>query len=331
MRKRHRTPEEETNMITQKLFRWAVAAMLLACAGAGAAAAETYPNKPVTLILPLGAGGSHDLNARVFTSVIPQYLNQAMIVKLMPGASGQKGTAAAAEARPDGYTLLFTHNYFDQLQQHVTKLPYDTNKDFETVARLNYGVASIVVLASSPYKTLKDMIDYGKKNPGKLKFGHSGNWGAVMVPGAQLLQEAGVRATLVPHQGGGPSMKALLTGDVDFTMAFSSVITAQGDKLRVLASGGDEREFKDAPMLKELGYASDIGVMDRIVLAPKGVPPERMKVLRGAFAALQKDKTYVQLIKRIDENTSFMDGPEYEKQRLVLSDKYKKLVSEITK
>jgi tripartite-type tricarboxylate transporter receptor subunit TctC len=84
-------------------------------------------------------------------------------------------------------------------------------------------------------------------------------------------------------------------------------------------------------MLKELGYASDIGVMDRIVLAPKGVPPERMKVLRGAFAALQKDKTYVQLIKRIDENTSFMDGPEYEKQRLVLSDKYKKLVSEITK
>ena len=96
--------------------------------GAGGVKAE-YPDKPITLILPLGAGGSHDRNARVFTSVIPSYLGNAMIVKLMPGASGQVGTAAAARAKPDGYTLLFTHNYFDQLQQHVKKLPYNTTKE----------------------------------------------------------------------------------------------------------------------------------------------------------------------------------------------------------
>lgn len=145
------------------------------------------------------------------------------------------------------------HNFFDQLQQHVTKLPYDTLKDFETVVRLNYGVASIVVLASSPFKTLDDMFKYGRDNPGKLTFGHSGNWGAVMVPGAMLLSEAGVQATLVPHKGGGPAMKALLAGDVDFTMAFPSVIGAQGDTLRVLASGGDERMFDGVPTVKELG------------------------------------------------------------------------------
>jgi len=313
-------------------FRLTIAALLLAVAGTTAALADdSYPSKPITLILPLGAGGSHDLNARVFTSVIPQYLNQAMIVKLMPGASGQKGTAAAAQARPDGYTLLFSHNYFDELQQHVTKLPYDTNKDFETVARLNYGVASIVVLASSPFKTLKDMMDYAKKNPGKLKFGHSGNWGAVMVPGAQLLQEAGVKMTLVPHKGGGPSMKALLAGDVDFTMAFPSVIGAQGDKLRVLASGGDERLYKDVPTLKELGYSSDVGVMHRIIMAPKGVPEDRMQALRKSFAELQKDKTYKRLIGRIGENMGYMDGADYEKLRPAQSEKYKKLVSEITK
>ena len=315
-----------------KFFTLTVAALLLAVAGTTAASADdSYPSKPITLILPLGAGGSHDLNARVFTSVIPQYLNQAMIVKLMPGASGQKGTAAAAQARPDGYTLLFSHNYFDELQQHVTKLPYDTNKDFETVARLNYGVASIVVLASSPFKTLKDMMDYAKKNPGKLKFGHSGNWGAVMVPGAQLLQEAGVKMTLVPHKGGGPAMKALLAGDVDFTMAFPSVIGAQGDKLRVLASGGDERLYKDVPTLKELGYSSDLGLMHRIVMAPKGVPADRMKALRDAFAEMQKDKTYGRLMGRIGENMGYMDGDEYEKLRPAQSEKYKKLVSEITK
>jgi len=316
----------------RKLFGLTMAALLLAVAGAMTASADdAYPSKPITLILPLGAGGSHDLNARVFTSVIPQYLNQAMIVKLMPGASGQKGTAAAAKARPDGYTLLFSHNYFDELQQHVTKLPYDTNKDFDAVARLNYGVASIVVPASSPFKTLKDMLDYAKKNPGKLKFGHSGNWGAVMVPGAQLLQEAGVKMTLVPHKGGGPAMKALLAGDVDFTMAFPSVIGAQGDKLRVLASGGDERLFKDVPTLKELGYSSDLGIMHRIIMAPKGVPADRMKALRDAFAKMQKDKTYQRLMGRIGENMGYMDGADYQKLRPVQSETYKKLVGEITK
>ena len=317
-------------MRIRALCKIALAAVLLAFTGTSVVA-DSYPSKPITLILPLGAGGSHDLNARVFTSVIPQYLNQAMIVKLMPGASGQKGTAAAAKSRADGYTLLFTHNYFDQLQQHVTKLPYNTNEDFETVVRLNYGVASIVVLASSPYKTLQDMLDYGKKNPGKLKFGHSGNWGAVMVPGAQLLQEAGVNATLVPHKGGGPAMKALIAGDVDFTLAFPSVIGAQGDKLRVLASGGDKRLFKDVPTLEELGYSSDVGIMNRIVMAPKGTPPERMDTLRKAFSEMQKDKTYKRLMGRLGENLELMNGSDYDKLRPTQGKNYEKLVSEITK
>jgi len=305
------------------------AAMAVGLAGAGAA--QDFPNKPITLIVPLGAGGSHDLNSRVFTSVIPQYLDQAMIVKLMPGASGQTGTAAAAQAKPDGYTLLFSHNFIDQLQQHVTDLPYDPNADFQTVVRLNYAVPSIVVLSSSPYKSLKELLDYGKANPGKLKFGHSGNWGAIMVPGALLLSEAGVQATLVPHKGGGPAMKALLAGDVDFTMAFPSVVGGQGDTLRVLASLGDKRIYDDVPTLDELGYSSEVAVMNRIVFAPKGVSAENMKILRDAFAALQKDKTYQRLMKRIGENTEMMMGDDYEKVRAVQNIEYKKLVESITK
>ena len=86
-----------------------------------------YPEKPITMVIPFGPGGSHDLNARVFTSIVPQYLGNAIIVKLVPGASGQTGTAMVAQAKPDGYTLLFTHNYVDQLQHHVKKLPYTMN------------------------------------------------------------------------------------------------------------------------------------------------------------------------------------------------------------
>ncbi|MBW2209090.1 MAG: tripartite tricarboxylate transporter substrate binding protein, partial [Deltaproteobacteria bacterium] len=121
-----------------------VAFMVLLCSSLSVLAGK-YPSKPITLIIPLGAGGSHDLNSRVFTSVIPAYLNQAMVVKLMPGAGGQTGTAAAIKAKPDGYTLIFTHNYIDQLQPLIEKLPYDPIKDLKTVWRLNYAAASVIV------------------------------------------------------------------------------------------------------------------------------------------------------------------------------------------
>lgn len=315
-------------MELRKLLSYSLAAVVALGLFAGGAKAE-YPEKPISLVLPLGAGGSHDLNSRVFTSIIPQYLDNAMIVKLMPGASGQKGTAHVAKSKPDGYTLLFTHNFFDQLQQHVTKLPYAPS-DFETVVRLNYATPSIVVLASSPHKTLKGMLEWGKNNPNKLKFGHSGNWGAIMVPGALLLSEAGVKATLIPHKGGGPTMKALLAGDVDFTMAFPSVVGAQGDKLRVLASLGTERTYKDVMTLKELGYTPTVGLMNRVVMAPKGMPAERMKKLRDAFSAMQKDKTYKKMMKRLGENTELMMGGDYESVRMEQSKNYEMLVKSIT-
>ncbi len=294
------------------------------------AMSDNYPSKPITLIIPLGAGGSHDLNARVFTSVIPTYLNQAMVVKLMPGAMGQAGTAAAIKAKPDGYTLLFTHNYIDQLQPLLEKLPYDTLKDLTAVCRINYGSGSVVVRADKPWKTLKEMLDYGKKNPGKLINTTGGNWSATMVPTARILVQEGVDANYIPYKGGGPAMQALLAGDGDFMLSFPSQampLVASG-KIRALASAGNERIWPDVPNLKELGY--EVGTMDRIVLAPKGVPENRIKILRDAFAKLNKDKTYQRLMKRIGENMEFMDGPDYEKIRIDNQGKYKILVKKIT-
>jgi tripartite-type tricarboxylate transporter receptor subunit TctC len=174
------------------------------------------------------------------------------------------------------------------------------------------------------------MLDYGKANPGKLKFGHSGNWGAIMVPGALLLSEAGVQSTLVPHKGGGPVLKALLAGDVDFTMAFPSVVGGQGDKLRVLASLGETSLYKGVPTLKELGYTPTVGLMNRVVLAPKGVPADRIKKIQDAFASLQGDKTYKKMMGRLGENTELMMGGEYESIRMDQSKEYEALVKSIT-
>jgi tripartite-type tricarboxylate transporter receptor subunit TctC len=299
---------------------------------AGAARADDYPAKPITMIIPLGAGGSHDLNARVMTSMLPTYLGQPVVVELMPGGSGRIGTAAAAKAKPDGYTLLFTHNFIDELQQHVSKLPYNPNKDFVVIARTNTAPPSLSVRADSQFKTIKDMLDYAKANPGKVKFGHSGNWGAAMVPGAALLQAAGVKMSLVPYKGGGPAMRGVLAGDVDFTVAFPSVITSQGDKVRTLVTLADKPAFPNVPTTGEVGFpdVANIATMQRVVLAPAGTPPERLAKLRDAFAKLAQDKTYMTLLKKLGENNEYMDAEKYTQMRLNQDKAYAKLVKDLT-
>jgi tripartite-type tricarboxylate transporter receptor subunit TctC len=292
-----------------------------------------YPEKPITMIIPLGAGGSHDRNARVFTSVVPDILGQPIIVKLMPGASGQTGTAAAATAKADGYTLLFTHNYFDQLQKHVKKLPYDTDKAFVTVGSINSGEFSVIVRADSPFKKWQDLVDYAKANPGKLKFAHSGNWGATHSPALQLFTEAGIadKVVMVPYKGGGPSLRGFLAGEADFTFQFISTILAQGDKVRVLISAGTKSAFPGVPTFKDLGYSADIGKMYRVIMAPRDIPADRLAKLQEALIKLQEHKTYQRLIKAIGEKQEYINGPEYEKMRPMQSAAYEKMIEGLKK
>lgn len=311
-----------------KRLRWVA---ILGFALAAHAWAQDYPVKPVRVIVPWAPGGGADIIARLVTAKMTESLGQQFLVENKAGATGTIGTDIVAKAAPDGYTLIFTHNYIDQLQQHVEKLPYDPTKALEAIAQINYAPAAIVVRADSRFKTLKEMFDWGRKNPGKLKFGHSGNWGAFMVPGAQLLAEAGVEATFIAHKGGGPAMQALLAGDIDFTGAFPSVISAQGDKIRVLATAGDKSPYPGVPTFKELGFTSGIGEMTRVVMAPRGVPAERKQILWDAFVKLNKDKTYLSLMKQLGENTALMSGPDYEKLRAEQSAEYKKLVEKLTK
>lgn len=298
----------------------------------GSLHAADYPEKPISLVIPLGAGGSHDLNARIMTSVIPQYLNQAMIVQLSPGAAGQKGTNEVATAEADGYTLLFTHNYIDQLQQHVENLPYKPLEDFVTVARINFAPIAIVVSSDSPYKSAEALFAAAKKDPGKITMAHSGNWGALFVPAAQLMQANGFELNLVPYKGGGPAMQALLNGDVDITMGFPSTLAGQlsAGKVRVLATAGSDRIYDDVPSFSELGVGGDVGFMHRVVLAPNDIPEDRLTMLRDAFGKLNDDKTYKRMMSRMGENIDYMSGADYDKLRAEQAIAYESLVKSIT-
>lgn len=318
------------NTIRKAARRLAIAGVALT-ASLGAAFAE-YPEKPITLVIPFGAGGSHDLNSRVITSIIPTYLNQAMIVRLTPGAGGQKGSHTVAKSDADGYTLLFSHNYLDMLKQHVDNLPYDAMNDFIPIARVNYAPIAVIVNADSPYHTFEELVAAAKEKPGDITMAHSGNWGALFVPAAQMMKSRDVSLNLVPYQGGGPATQAMLSGDADVTMGFPSVIgpLIEDGKIRVLATSGPERIYDDVPTFSEVGIEGDIGFMHRVVLAPKGTPDDVVKVLEEAFIALQEDKTYKRLMGRLGENTDLMLGDEYQALREQQSQDYKALVDAIT-
>ncbi|MDP4065607.1 hypothetical protein IMCC1933_18140 [Rhodobacteraceae bacterium IMCC1933] len=316
-----------------KTLKKTVGTALVATLGLGTAAYAEYPEKPITLVIPLGAGGSHDLNARVITSIIPTYLNQAMIVRLSPGAGGQKGTQEVANAAADGYTLLFSHNYIDMLQQHVENLPYDPNADFVPVARVNYAPIAVVVRGDSEYNTFEDLINAAKADPGGINMAHSGNWGALFVPAAQIMKATEASFNLVPFQGGGPAMQALLSGDAEVTMGFPSTLSALLDagKVKILATAGEERIYDDVPSFAELNIGGDVGFMHRVVLAPAGTPDDVLEKLAEAFTALQEDKTYKKMMGRLGENTDYISGGEYQAMREGQNAAYKDLVDSITK
>lgn len=321
-------------MNSKKSLRFLLVALFVAFVYLGNAQAGTYPEKPVTLIIPFSAGGSHDLNARVVISIIPQYLGQPMIVKLMPGAGGQLATAAAVRAKPDGYTLIFTHNFVDQLQPLVEELPYDTYDSLVTVCRVNYGPGMAYVTADKPWKTLDEVLDYAKKNPGKLKFACTGNWAAIFTFGAMLYNRAGgVQAHFLPYKGGGPCLQSMLAGEADFSFFFPMPLIdlhKQG-KVRILATAGEERmkQIPEVPTLKELGYGTGY-MMDRTVMVPRKTPEDRVQILRDAFRKLNKDKSFRNFMARVGENIEYIEGPDYEKLRLQQRKEYKELVKSIT-
>ena len=291
-----------------------------------------YPEKPITLITPYAAGGSNDLTARVFTSYLSDYLGQQMLIKLVPGQAGQKGTLEAIRSVPDGYTLVFTDNYRDQLHQFTFPNDhYDTNEDLVPVARINYGHIAIIVRGDGPYKTWDDVESDAKLRPGKLRISHSGLWAALFVPEWEIMQNLDLRFRMIPYRGGGPAKAALLSGDVDISMAFPATVAedVKSGRIRILATAGQERQIFDVPSFTEIGLSATTGFIHRIVMAPIEMPKDRLLKVRKALKELQNDQRYIDTMRQMGENVEYMDGVDYEEVRQQQSIDYSKLVNSI--
>lgn len=297
------------------------AACLGAAAGAGAVSllapaavrAADYPQRAITFICPWPVGGTADQSMRALCQVASGVLGQSIVVENRAGASGMIGTKSLSQAQPDGYTIgqiPISVARFSQLGM----LQLDPRSELTYLARTSGQTFGIAVLASSPFKTLKEVVAYAKANPGKVTYGHAGIGGATHVGMEEFAMAAGVRFNAIAYKGGAAALQDVLGGQVDLLADSSSWAPhVEAGKLRLLATWGEARasRFKDAPTLKELGYDVVVEAPNGIG-APKGLDPAVERKLRDAFRTAVKSDAFKQVADRIDAPVMYLDGPDYQ-------------------
>ena len=270
-----------------------LAAAAALCLGTGLAQAQTWPEKPVTLVVPFPAGGTTDVLARALAEKLQQSLGQTVIVESKPGAGATLGADFVAKAKPDGYTLLVGAVHHTIATSVYKKLPYDFQKDFAPLTVIAMVPNVLAVSAASPAKNVADLVAMAKTAKPELSYGSNGNGTAQHLIGTQFQNQTGTTLLHIPYKGSGPLTNDLLGGQV--TMSFDTITPVlphiQAGKLRPLAVTTAKRSaaLPDVPTLAESGLAGfDIGTWFG-VLAPAGTPKpvltrlsdEMMKVIRS--------------------------------------------------
>jgi tripartite-type tricarboxylate transporter receptor subunit TctC len=219
--------------------------------------AQKYPERPVRLIVPFAPGGTSDLLGRVVGAKLGEALGQTFVVDNRGGAGGTLGAALAAQAAPDGYTLLVPHIGLAVNETLYAKRQYSAVKDLAPISKIGETPNSVVVNNNLPVKSMQDLIALAKKQPGKLNYGSAGVGSAAHLAMALLEHQAGIKFNHVPFKGGGPSLIATVAGQVDFSMpAFpTSVPHLKAGRLRIIGVTGAKREptMPDVPTVAEAG------------------------------------------------------------------------------
>ena len=281
--------------------------------------AASFPNRPITLIVPLAAGGGHDLTARPIVSCITPYLGGTpMVAEIKSGAGGAIGSDYVAKSNPDGYTLLFGGNAMNVVLPMVEDLAYNSD-DFVCIAKINQNyLSSITVHRDSPFQTLEELIEYGRQNPNTLRYPSTGLWGGLFMQASLFTSAAGIEAVHVPYESGGQAVQALLSREVDFSFSLwsNSKDHYEAGTIRYLATYEKQRsaETPDIPAITEFGFGEDVIYNSwRAVFAPKDTPQEVVDYLREAFRQLcTEDTTFINLLRVLGDPVNYVDGPDFQ-------------------
>ena len=253
-----------------------------------AAAAQTWPDKPVTMVVPFPPGGSTDQVARAVGPFLTDKFKQSFLVDNKAGATGTIGATFVKRAQPDGYTFLVTSLGPLVIVPHLVKgLQFDALKDFEHITVAVQSPNVLVVPANSPHKTLADVVAYEKANPGKMTFASAGNGSSDHLTAELFWQETGTKGIHVPYKGGAPAHTDLMGGQVDasFQNVNSVLQYIKGGKMRPLAVTSAKRSpvLPDVPTMAEAGVPNVEVTSWQAIVAPKGLPPAVREKAHAAF------------------------------------------------
>jgi tripartite-type tricarboxylate transporter receptor subunit TctC len=269
---------------------------LLALLVSFAAQAQTYPNKPVRLIVTYPPGGSSDLMSRVYGAKLAELWGQQVIIESKPGAAGSIGMDFAAKQPNDGYTFVVGNLGPVAVNPLLSKVPYDVQKDFVAVSQISAGPNVLVVRADGPFRSLTSIIAYAQVNPGKLNYGTSGPGSVSHLSSEMLKNSRKITAVEVPYKGGVLAIQDLLGGQIDFIFSDSLPAMAhiRGGKLRALALSGTARSpaLPDVPTFAEAGIK---GVESRAwwaVFGPASMPADVTARLRSEIDRIAKSEAF---------------------------------------
>jgi tripartite-type tricarboxylate transporter receptor subunit TctC len=289
----------------------------LACLLAGAAHAQQYPSKPVTMIVPFPPGGVADIVGRPLAAQMEKSLKQPVVVTNRTGAGGSVGMAAVAKSPPDGYTILMalsSISIFPVSDRIMGRTPAYEMKDFAPIALVTADPTVLVVGADSPWKTLQEFVASAKAYPGKINYSSSGVYGTLHVAMEIFANAAGIKLFHVPYQGGGPAVTALLGGQVHALASGPAAAIGQikAGKMRALASWSTERLplLPEIPTFKELGYDAEFYIWSG-VFAPAAVPSPVLDQLRAVVREAATSAEFRAAMEKVSTPVSYLDAPAF--------------------
>lgn len=274
------------------------AAFIVSLVLAGSAGAQSYPTKPITLVVPFSAGGPTDVVARLLGAAMGKTLGQTVLVENKTGAGGTISATYTARATPDGYTFLIHHNGMATAPALYRKLSYKPLADFEYVSQVVDVPMTVVGRKDLPANDFKELQVWAKAQGNKINLAHAGLGAVSHLCGVLLRQAMGVEMTTVPFQGTGPAMNALLAGQVDLlcdqTTSTTPFIKAGSVKLYGVTTSSRLKTLPDTPTLQEQGLKGFQVVVWHGIYAPKGTPKEAIDKFGVALRTALKDPTVVQ-------------------------------------
>lgn len=307
-----------------------LASLVLALA-ATTGGAQTFPARPVTLLITFPAGGPTDVAGRALAEATSKYLGQPVVVENRPGATGTLGAAALVNAKPDGYTVSMIPVTALRLP-HMENVSFDPVKDIGYVMGVSGYVFAVIVRADAPWKTMAELLAYAKANPDKVSYGSHGIGGSVHLAMEELaVAQGGIKFNHVPYKGSADMLTGVLGGHINVAVDSTGAIphVASG-KLRALAVFTEQRApvWPDVPTLKELGYGI-VSISPYGIGVPAATPPAVVKVLHDAFKKGLEDPIHTKVLEKYNQPAWYLSSEDYARYARAQFERERKIIEQL--